>query len=131
MSFVAVIVEDNATSADLIARQLQAVGFGQTAIAENAEKGISLIEKTNPHLVVIDERLPDASGTELVRMVSDQLPEIAIIMCTVVDDESMMEAAFAAGCNYYTVKPNGLRQLCTHRPTAQALLDRQAQEIYK
>jgi DNA-binding response OmpR family regulator len=128
---VAVIVEDNSTSADLIARQLQSVGFNKTHISETAEGGINLIEETNPHLVVIDERLPDASGTELIRMVRDQLPDVAIVMCTVVDDAGLMEAAFEAGCNYYAVKPNGLRQLCSNRGSVQDLLDIQAQEVYR
>jgi DNA-binding response OmpR family regulator len=131
MSSIAVIVEDNSTSADLIARQLQAVGFNEALISETAEEGITLIEETSPNLVVIDERLPDASGTELIRMVRDQMPDVAIIMCTVVDDESLMEAAFAAGCNYYTVKPNGLRHLCSQRGSVEDLLDLRAQEVYR
>lgn len=131
MNPIAVIVEDNATSADLIARQLQAIGFGKTLTAENAESGLQLIEDKSPHLVVIDERLPDASGTDLIRMVRDNMPDVAIIMCTVVDDEAMMEAAFTAGCNFYAVKPNGLRNLCAQRPSVDHLLDTAAQEVYK
>ena len=131
MSASAVIIEDNAVSADLIARQLQAIGFAQTVIFGTAEEGLDATRQAQPHLVVIDERLPDASGTELVRVVKQEMPGVAVIMCTVVDDESVMEAAFAAGCNFYTVKPNGFRNLCANRRTPEQLFDLQAQEVYK
>src|SRR5690606_23291180 len=105
--YTVVIVEDNATSADIIARQMEAVGFQERHIVGTAQEGLALAQQLQPDLMVIDERLPDASGTDLLRTVKEQQPGITLIMCTVVDDEGMMQAAFAAGCNYYAVKPNG------------------------
>lgn len=131
MSYEAVVVEDHATSADIIARQLEAIGFTNVQKAGSGAEGIQWVEHIKPSLVVIDERLPDASGTDLVRMVRAQYPDITIAMCTVVDDESVMQAAFAAGCNYYTVKPNGLRRLCIQRSSAENMLDVHAQEVFK
>jgi two-component system response regulator DctR len=131
MSANAVIIEDNAISADLIARQLQAIGFQETLITGTGEEGLDATRQMRPQLVVIDERLPDSSGTELIRMVRHELPHVTVVMCTVVDDESVMEAAFAAGCNYYTVKPNGFRHLCAKRSTLDQIFDLNAQEVYK
>lgn len=131
MSNTVVIIEDHPTSADVAARQLASVGFSESHLAETAADGLALIEQVQPGLIVIDERLPDASGTELTRVIRQHQPGVTIIMSTVVDDEGMMQEAFAAGCNFYAVKPNGLRRLCAQRTSAAQLLDAGAQEIYR
>lgn len=131
MSNPVVIIEDNETSADIIARHLDSIGFPHTHTSHTGAGGLQLIETVAPHLVVVDERLPDASGVELVRSIRAQYPDLTIIMCTVVDDESMVEAAFAAGCNYYALKPNGFRALCSQRTSPRTLLNTETQQVYR
>ena len=58
--YTVVIVEDNATSADIIARQMEAVGFQERHIVGTAQEGLALAQQLQPDLMVIDERLPDA-----------------------------------------------------------------------
>lgn len=67
MEYTAVVIEDNPTSADIICRQLQALGFSETYISGTAEAGLAVVQRVRPALAFVDERLPDASGTELVR----------------------------------------------------------------
>jgi DNA-binding response OmpR family regulator len=128
MTILAIIVEDDITSADIASRQLEAIGFS-TLIVGTAEEGFSAVQQHGPQLVVIDERLPDDSGTNLVRMIRQISSDITIAVSTVVDDESMIQHAFAAGCNYYVVKPNGIRKLCTSWRTPDQLLNPNAQEL--
>src|SRR5436190_19546521 len=122
---IAVIVEDNVTNADIVMRHLQAIGF-TTYTAETAEDGRAVIQRVNPSLVVIDERLPDISGTELIRMVREERPEITVVMLTIVDDESAINKAFQAGCNYYAIKPNGFRKLCANKAKPEQFLNASA-----
>jgi DNA-binding response OmpR family regulator len=131
MSQTVVIIEDNETSADIIARQLQAVGFDDAHKSDTAADGMSLIGNMQPPLVVIDERLPDASGTDIARQIRAQRPDVTIIMCTVVDDELMVQSAFEAGCNYYAIKPNGFRALCGQYTSPRTMLNATTQEVYK
>jgi DNA-binding response OmpR family regulator len=129
MALPAVIVEDNATSADIALRQLAPFGF-EAQIAETAQDGWSLIQQVNPVLVVIDERLPDMSGIELIRQLRETNADLAIIMSTIVDDEGAINNAFSAGCNFYCIKPNGLKKLFLKRNNAQQLINATAQELY-
>jgi len=129
MSYTAVIVEDNATSADITVRQLEAMGFA-THVADSAEAGWNLAQEINPELMVVDERLPDLSGTELIRSLRANMPDVTVIMSTIVDDERAIRNAFAAGCNYYAIKPNGLLKLCKSFTSPESLLNTQAQELF-
>jgi DNA-binding response OmpR family regulator len=122
------IVEDDSTSANVSSRQLTTLGFSPTTVA-TAQEALEEFAKTSPSLVIIDERLPDDSGTNLARTLRQNYPGVTIVMCTVVDEEAMIRRAFEAGCNYYTVKPNGLRTLCANK-SVESILDPHAQELF-
>lgn len=126
-----VIVEDNVTSADLIARQLSTLGNLEIHFAETAADGMHLVEAQQPEFLIVDERLPDVSGIDLIREARRQNNEVMIIMCTVVDDDDTINAAFEVGCNFYTIKPNGLRRLCEQYPALDTLYSQSNQEIYQ
>jgi DNA-binding response OmpR family regulator len=128
---IAVVIEDNPTSADIICRQLSALGFSETHVSGTAEGGMELVQRVRPQLVIVDERLPDASGTELVRALRIFDPNLVVAMCTVIDDEVTIQEAFEAGCNYYVVKPNGLRQLCNERQSPEAILKADSQLVFR
>jgi DNA-binding response OmpR family regulator len=128
---IAVVIEDNPTSADIICRQFNALGFSETHVSGTAEGGMELVQRVRPNLVIVDERLPDASGTELVRALRIFDPNLVVAMCTVIDDEDTIQEAFEAGCNYYIVKPNGLRRLCDERNSPSAMLDAGSQVIFR
>jgi DNA-binding response OmpR family regulator len=128
---IAVVIEDNPTSADIICRQLSALGFSETHVSGTAEGGMQLVQRVRPQLVIVDERLPDASGTELVRALRIFDPNLVVAMCTVIDDEVTIQEAFEAGCNYYVVKPNGLRRLCNERQSPEALLNADSQLVFR
>lgn len=131
MGHIAVVIEDNPTSADIICRQLQALGFSETYISGTAEAGLAVVQHTRPGLVFVDERLPDASGTELVRALRIFDPDLVVALVTVLDDEDTIANAFAAGCNYFVVKPNGLRRLTAERNAPERMLDRDARATYR
>jgi DNA-binding response OmpR family regulator len=128
---IAVVIEDNPTSADIICRQLSALGFEETYVSSTAEGGMELVQRVRPQIVIVDERLPDASGTELVRALRIFDPNLVVAMCTVIDDEVTIQEAFEAGCNYYVVKPNGLRRLCSELKSPEAMLKAESPLIFR
>src|SRR5262249_21696526 len=119
---------DDPTAADIMARLLEEMGFEVHSV-ETGEEGSQVASQVSPELVVIDERLPDTSGTTLARSIRASLPKSTIAMCTVVDEDAMIQRAFGSGCNYYVVKPNGFLKLCNSRPTPERLLDSAAREL--
>jgi len=125
--FPAIIIEDDYTAADIAARQLEAIGFA-TSRAYTGTEGLQLADSIQPALVVIDERLPDMSGIEILQQLRPQFPDTTFVISTVVDDENIIAKAFKAGCNYYVIKPS-LRLLCSQRNSPEKLLNPSTTEI--
>lgn len=50
--------------------------------AENAEKGLALLEQESVDLVVSDNKMPGMSGIEFTRLVKEKYPQLPCIMLT-------------------------------------------------
>jgi DNA-binding NarL/FixJ family response regulator len=62
-------------------------------------------------LVLLDHRLPDAQGIDLLQKMRTKLPTAKILMATMHDERSMMRDAFKEGCTGFLVKPHGFMEL--------------------
>lgn len=78
------IIEDNPDAARLIRRILQAQGNFYINEAHDGKKGLQLIQKTKPNLVILDLMMPEMDGFDVVEaMKADpMLQDIPIIVIT-------------------------------------------------
>ena len=60
------IVDDEAGIVQEIKEFLEEEGY-EAYVADTAKAGIKLVEELQPDVVLIDVKLPDASGTEVLR----------------------------------------------------------------
>lgn len=100
-----VIVEDNPQDIFLLRSVLELEK--EIVIIGTAETGrdaISLIQKSQPDVVLFDIRLPDISGVECVRKLRPLCLNTDFIMCTVFDEDSLVYDAIVAGANAYLKK---------------------------
>jgi CheY-like chemotaxis protein len=101
------IVEDEADSAEVIARIL-AYHEIQYVIASTAEEAVLLLEKDkNPTLMIIDLALPGMDGWALLNVVRSD-PETArvpAVAVTAYHSPAMAQKALSAGFNAYFPKP--------------------------
>ena len=68
-----VVVDDHLVVAETLAVTLADHGdIVVVGIAQSGEQGIDLISKLNPDVAVIDFRLPDMSGSEVIRQLTDR-----------------------------------------------------------
>jgi two-component system response regulator AtoC len=96
--------------------------------AINGRKGIGLARKVRPALVVLDIRLPDLSGLEVLKELRAQVPEAEVIMITAHQDMESTIQAIKSGAFDYLHKPvdidemdSALRRLLAVRKASSSL----------
>lgn len=72
--------------------------------AATAEQAFACIERAQPDIILLDIRLPGSSGIEVCRAVSEQYPEVAVIILTTFTDETLIAQCIQAGARGFIVK---------------------------
>jgi two-component system, NarL family, response regulator DevR len=75
--------------------------------AGTAAQALALIPATNPHVAVLDVRLPDGNGVEVCREIRSASPEVACIMLTSFSDDEALFDSVMAGAAGYVLKEVG------------------------
>jgi len=106
------IVEDDKNIAKLVKYNLDKAGF-ETSVAKNGEEALSLIDKEEIHLVILDIMLPGMDGFEVCKEMKkdDRFKAIPIIMLTAKGEETDRVVGFELGADDYVVKPFSPREL--------------------
>jgi PAS domain S-box-containing protein len=100
------IVEDQPDNQALLAHLLRSIGL-QFKIAENGRLGVELFESWNPHLILMDQRMPLMDGEEATRRIR-QLPggqEVKIIAVTASAFKEQQKKLLGAGMDDVIGKP--------------------------
>jgi DNA-binding NarL/FixJ family response regulator len=74
--------------------------------ASDGEQAISLALELNPDLVLMDVRMGGMNGLNATRRLSDEMPDLPIIILSKYDLLEYREAARIRGANGYVVKMN-------------------------
>jgi DNA-binding NarL/FixJ family response regulator len=72
--------------------------------ADNAEEAVRRVGYDEPDVVVLDVRLPDASGIEACREIRSRFPDVKVLMLTSFADEDALMSAILAGASGYVLK---------------------------
>jgi DNA-binding NarL/FixJ family response regulator len=72
--------------------------------ARTGREAVTLAEQTRPDVVLLDLRLPDMLGPEVVRSVHYGAPDAKVILFTAYPDHAAVEPALAAGANAVVLK---------------------------
>ena len=98
------IVDDEPIVRESIRDWLQDAGY-QVYTAESGEEALSLIEKQDFSLIVIDVRLPGKTGIKILTEVKQQKPQIKSIVITAYPSAEMAAEAMKLGAVDYLIKP--------------------------
>ena len=98
------IVDDDNTLRDRLARAMEKKGF-QVTQAENVEKGISRVNEAPPAFAIVDLRLGDGSGLEVVKEIQKFKKDSRVVMLTGYGNIPTAVAAIKAGAIDYIPKP--------------------------
>lgn len=108
----ALVVDDNADAADLLALYLSALGY-QVATEYHPVKALTRAQKELFDVFVLDIGLPDMDGHELARKLQSR-PEYAtalFIALTGYGSEEDRRKSRAAGFHHHFVKPASIEKL--------------------
>jgi len=104
------IIEDDPAVARGLEAGLLREGYRVTWKASGTN-GLQFARDFNPHLVVLDVRLPDGSGFDFCRQMRQMGLNQPILMLTVQREEMDKVLGLEMGADDYVTKPYGLREL--------------------
>jgi len=110
MAATILIVEDEAPVARGIQFALQQEGY-EVAIARTGTEGLELAVNQAPDLIVLDIRLPEMDGFEVLRRLRSAGSKAPVLMLTARDDELDKVVGLELGADDYLTKPYSLREL--------------------
>jgi two-component system, OmpR family, KDP operon response regulator KdpE len=103
------IVEDEARLLRLLQEQLSACGF-QVWTANDGKSALKFLAR-RPNIVLLDLRLPDMDGLQLLRAMRRTDRNLPIVVLSRVADGGSKVAALDLGADDYVTKPFGISEL--------------------
>lgn len=98
------LVDDDRTFAQLACAALAREGF-DVEVARSLFETRAAFGRSTPDVVILDRRLPDGDGIDLVRELRARAPDAAILMVTAHGDVQSAVRAMREGATDYLIKP--------------------------
>ena len=104
------VVEDEPTVARGLIYGLEREGF-QVLWAETGNSALELVRQRDPHLLLLDIRLPDLSGFDICGQLRKDGRTLPIIMLMARDEEVDKALDLELRADDYIVKPYSIREV--------------------
>jgi DNA-binding NarL/FixJ family response regulator len=105
VSIRVLLVDDHVLVRDGLAALLDGLGgFDIVGEAGTGSEAVKQAQMLRPDAVLMDVRLPDIDGVEATRRIRRALPDTAVLMLTMFDDDATVFAAMRAGAQGYLLK---------------------------
>ncbi len=102
------VVDDDATVADVLGRYLELAGFEAASVADG-ESALIQVETFAPDVIVLDVMLPGCNGFEVCQRLQPRA--VPVIMLTARGEEGDRLMGLSLGADDYVVKPFSPREL--------------------
>lgn len=111
----ALIVEDNPDTREWLISCVQSAFPGLTiSVAGDLSGGSAQLESRDFDLALIDLGLPDGSGLELIRALTQQRTPCYIVVATIYDDDRNLFTALKAGAKGYILKDQDRERIVSY-----------------
>jgi DNA-binding NarL/FixJ family response regulator len=99
------VVDDSEFSRKSIIEILEGEGYNIVGQAGSAEEGLSLGGSTGANLFIIDVIMPERSGLEMAKVISEKSMNASIIMISSLNMESIVIESISSGALDFLPKP--------------------------
>ncbi|HXS10033.1 MAG TPA: response regulator, partial [Candidatus Krumholzibacteria bacterium] len=110
MKSVILLVDDQDTIRFFLEKTLKQEGY-EAVTARTGAEAVAKAREVVPDLVLLDLKLPDMDGLEVLRRIKEIFPEIGIVMITAFGDVETAVTAMKNGAYDFVSKPINLDQL--------------------
>ncbi len=109
------LVEDDADTEQLILRALRRAGVSEILVARDGQEALDTLAavRRQPHLMLLDAKLPTLDGYEVLRRLR-MLPSeeaLSIVVFSSEDSPAAVTRALSLGATEYAVKPTSFEDL--------------------
>src|SRR5206468_19936 len=111
MSTRILIVDDAPFIREVLRHLLIKNDFTVVGEAVDGQHAVELATQMEPDVVLMDMVMPRKTGIEATKEILSTHPQIRVIACSTVDQQSMVLKALDAGCCDFVVKPFQAEQL--------------------
>ena len=98
------IVDDHALFRVGLQGLLERRGIEIAAVAGEGEEGVRLASELRPEVILLDLRMPETGGLEVLRRINEQGLEIPVVMLTTSSDEDDLAESLRNGARGYLLK---------------------------
>lgn len=98
------VVDDEPQAVELLKEFLTAKGYAVVG-ASGGEEALRRLKEEQPHMMLLDIRMPMMDGLEVLRRAREIDREVGIVMVTAVNEERMGREALRMGAYDYITKP--------------------------
>jgi CheY-like chemotaxis protein len=105
-------IEDNPHNTRLVERLLELRPRTELHVATNARDGLKAAIDERPDLILLDNRLPDATGSDVLRQLasSTATADIPVVVLTGDSSGTTADELLAVGASEYIMKPYDIHE---------------------
>lgn len=105
------VIDDQPGIRRLLTEVLQDEGY-KVVTAQNGYEGIQVAQDVNPHVILMDMKMPGMDGIEALKELKRKGQGDQVIMMTAYGELDMVNEAREAGMRDYITKPFDIMSLC-------------------
>jgi DNA-binding NarL/FixJ family response regulator len=98
------IADDHTMVREGLRWALEHAGFTVVGEAADGQEAIDLVEQHHPDVVLMDLSLPLLSGVAATKRIRSMAPDTAVLVLSMLSDETAVSSALSAGARGYLVK---------------------------